>query len=189
MPQRGRDVVKARAAFAVGAATLALVAAGCGSDEPEVSATTQWAGDLCTAVDTWRDDISSVAASITSNPTRDGLEDAADEAKESTEALIDTLRGLGAPETESGEDAQAALDTLSDELESDLDEIEEATEDVSDVQGLIDAASQVSTAVSSITSSVSTAFGDLGALSDVGDELQDAFAEAEACDGVAPSGS
>ena len=188
MPQRGRDVVKARAAFAVGAASLALVAAGCGSDEPEVSATTQWAGDLCTAVDTWRDDISSVAACL-SNPTRDGLEDAADEAKESTEALIDTLRGLGAPDTESGEDAQAALDTLSDELESDLDEIEEATEDVSDVQGLLDAASQVSTAVSSITaSSVSTA-GDLGALSDVGDELQDAFAEAEACDGVAPSGS
>jgi hypothetical protein len=170
-------------------ATLALVAAGCGSDEPETSATTEWAGDLCTAVDTWRDDISSVAASVTSNPTREGLEDAANEAKESTETLIDTLRDLGAPETESGEEAQAAVEDLSDELESDLDAIDDALDDVSSVQGLLDAASQVSAAVSSITSAVSTAFGDLGALADVGGELQDAFAEAEACDGVAPSGS
>ena len=38
-------------------AALALVAAGCGSDSG-TSATTQWADDLCTAVDTWRDDIS-----------------------------------------------------------------------------------------------------------------------------------
>ena len=175
--------------FAGTVAALALVAAGCGSDEPDVSPTTQWAGDLCTAVDTWRDDVSSVAASLTSNPTREGLEDAADEAVESTETLIETLRGLGAPETESGDEASDAMSELSDELESDLDTIEEAIADISGVQGLLDAVSQVSAAVSSITTAVSSAFGDLGALANVGDELRDAFTEAEACDGVAPSGS
>ena len=58
-------------------AGIARVAAGCGGDDESVSASTQWADDVCTAVNTWRSDIAATASSVTSNPTRAGLEQAA----------------------------------------------------------------------------------------------------------------
>ena len=42
-------------------AAIALVAAGCGGDDESVPAATQWAGDVCTAVNTWRSDIAATA--------------------------------------------------------------------------------------------------------------------------------
>ena len=55
-------------------AGIAVVAAGCGGNDDSESAATQWAGDVCTAVNTWRSDISTTANSVTSNPTRAGLQ-------------------------------------------------------------------------------------------------------------------
>ena len=66
------------AVILVACATLA--AAACGGDDNEVSASTQWAGDLCTAVNTWRNSIATTASQLTSNPTRAGLEQAAADA-------------------------------------------------------------------------------------------------------------
>ena len=94
-------------------AALALIAAGCGGDsEPEVSASTQWAGDLCTAVSTWKSSISTIASTLAGNPTKDGLESAASDAQDSTETLIDTVKGLGSPGTESGDQAKSTVESL-----------------------------------------------------------------------------
>lgn len=170
-------------------AGIALVAAGCGGDDESEPAATQWAGDVCTAVNTWRSDIATTANSVTSNPTRAGLEQAADEAKSTTETLVDTLKGLGAPDTESGDQARSALDTLSTGLQDDVDTIQKAVEDVSGVQGLLGAVSEVSAALANISSQLSDALDELGSLRDVDDQLQQAFTDAESCDGLLPSGS
>lgn len=174
---------------ALGAAlvsTLALVAAGCGSDEPEVSASTQWADDLCTAVDTWQSSIATIASTLAGNPTRDGLESAAGDAQDATETLVDTVRGLGSPDTESGEEAQSTVDSLADSLESEVDTIRNAVEDVSGVEGLLTAVSTVSGAVASMTSALTSSLDELQGLEDVDDELKQSFSEAESCDGVIP---
>jgi uncharacterized protein YoxC len=170
-------------------AGIALVAAGCGGDDTSVSASTQWAGDVCTAVNTWRSDISSTASSLTSNPTRAGLEQAAEDAKSTTETLVDTLKGLGSPDTEAGEQARSAVDTLSTDLQRDVDTIQKAVDDASGVQGLLGAVSAVSAAVASISQQLSAAMDQLGSLRDVDDQLRQAFTDAESCDGLLPSGS
>jgi hypothetical protein len=170
-------------------AGIALVAAGCGGDDKSVSASTQWAGDVCTAVNTWRNDISSTASSLTSNPTRAGVEQAAEDAKSTTETLVDTLKGLGSPDTEAGEQARSAVDTLSTDLQSDVDTIQKAVDDASGVQGLLGAVSVVSAAVANISQQLSAAMDQLGSLRDVDDQLRQSFADAESCDGLLPSGS
>jgi hypothetical protein len=170
-------------------AGVAFVAAGCGGDDESVPAATQWAGEVCTAVNTWRSDIAATASSVTSNPTRAGLETAADDAKSTTETLVDTQKGLGAPDTESGDEARSALDTLSTGLQGDVDAIQQAVQSVSGVQGLLAAVSSVSATLASISSQLSDALDQLGSLRDVDDQLRQAFTDAESCDGLLPSGS
>ena len=167
---------------------IALVAAGGGGNDSEPAAT-QWAGDVCTAVNTWRSDISTTASSVTSNPTPAGLEQAAADAKSTTETLVDTLKGLGAPDTESGDQARSALDTLATGVQGDVDSIQKAVQDASGVQGLLGAVSEVSAALANISSQLSDALDELGSLRDVDAELRQAFADAESCDGLLGSGS
>jgi methyl-accepting chemotaxis protein len=163
----------------------ALAVTGCGGDD-EVSASTRWAGDLCTAVDTWRTSMTSTANELSGNPTREGLENAADDVKGATQTLVDTVQGLGNPDTESGEQAQEAIEALSTSIESDLETITEAVDGVTDVRSALQAATTVSATVSKITSDISDSLNDIEALGEVDDELQDSFAEAESCDGVIP---
>lgn len=168
--------------------TLALVAAGCGGDD-EVPAATQWAGDLCAAVTTLRDSITATAETLTENPTREGFESAAEDARSATETFIDTVRGLGAPETESGDEAQEAVESLADTLESDAARIEETLEDLSGAEGVLGAISSVATIVASMASTVSSSLDEVRSLGDVDNELEQAFRDAEACDDVVRSGS
>ena len=170
-------------------AGTALVAAGCGGNDSQVPASTQWASDLCTAVTTWRSDIASTAETLTSNPSRAGFEQAAEDAKKTTETLVDTVKGLGAPDTTAGEQARTTVDTLSTDLSTDVETIQNAVEDVSGVQSLLTAATTVSATVSKISDQVSSSLDELGSLRDVDDQLKQSFADAESCNGLLPSGS
>jgi hypothetical protein len=176
---------RARALGAALVAGLALAAAGCGGGN-ETSASTQWAGDLCTAVNTWRNSIAATASTLSSNPTREGFQQAANEAEATTRTLIDTVKGLGAPDTKSGDQARAAVDSLATSLQSDVDTIKGAVENVSDVQGLLAAVSTVSTTVANISTQLKSSLDDLAALRQSDDELKQSFEDAESCNGVVP---
>jgi hypothetical protein len=176
---------RARALGAALVAGASLAAAGCGGGN-DVPASTQWADGLCTAVNTWRDSIATTASTLTSNPTRAGLEQAAADAEATTTTLIDTVEGLGAPDTESGDQARAAVDSLATSLQSDVDTINGAVDNVSDVQGLLAAVSTVSGAVANISKELSSSLDDIGALRQADDELKQSFEDADSCDGVVP---
>ena len=180
-------MTRAFAPAAAVVAALALGAAGCGGDDqPEVSASTQWAGDLCTAVDTWKTQVSTIASTLAAGPTKDGLETAASDAQDATETLIDTVKGLGSPGTESGDQAKSTVESLADSLQADVDTIQKAVEDASGVQGLLTAVSTVSAAVASMTTELSSSLDALEGLENVDNELKQSFSEAESCNGVIP---
>ena len=83
--------------------TLAMVAAGCGGSKSETTPTEKWAGDLCSAVGTWRTSITSIASSVQTNGvTKDSLTNALERAKSDTKKLTDDLKGLGRPNTQAG---------------------------------------------------------------------------------------
>jgi inorganic triphosphatase YgiF len=168
------------AAFAVSA--LALVAAGCGGSDEESDPTAAWAAGFCSAVTSWTDALQDVTSQFrdTSNLSEDGLQSAAEDVRTATEQLVDDLRGLGAPETESGEEIRSSLDSLSNTLEAESGEIESTVEGISGITGLPSAISAVSTSLSAMGSAFAETLQTIES-ADVDGELQSALEESPEC--------
>jgi len=147
-------------ATAIASLALALVAAGCGgSDESSsTSPTEEWASSFCTAVTTWKDSLTSVTEQFSSpsSLTSEALTDAANDAKSSTETLVDDLKGLGAPDTEGGEAVRTSIDELSSTVESEVAKIESAAEGVSGLAELPSAITSITTSISAMSSALSS---------------------------------
>ena len=164
--------------------SLAGLAAGCGgsSSASEEDPTAAWASGFCSAVTTWTDDLKGVTSQFndTSNLSQDGLQSAADDVQSATQELVDDLKGLGAPDTDSGEEVRSSIDSLSTTLETETSGIQEA---VGAVSGIID----IPGAITSITTSLSamgTAFSStLQTIddADVSGELQAALEDSPEC--------
>jgi hypothetical protein len=170
-------------------AVALVLAAGCGgSDDSDTSATDQWADDLCSAITTWTGAISSATQELKSNPSKDGLQSAADEAKSATETFSDDLKGLGKPDTEAGQQAKDELDQLSSELSDEAQKLEAATQDVSGVSGLASAVTSVTGTLTTMGSQLSSAFSDLQSL-DAKGELESALEQSSSCQSLTGSGS
>jgi hypothetical protein len=182
-----------RRSLAIGFALLLLVAAaaaGCGGDgdsssdeSSNATAASDWADSVCTALSDWQDELQQIGSSITDDPSsisRDTLEQAATDASDATDNLLETLRDIGAPDTESGQEAEQLIDTLADDLQQDLDDAEAAVEEASGFTGIISAIGEVTTAFTSAGSAIASTFDDLRAL-DADDELRQALEDNETC--------
>jgi hypothetical protein len=175
---------RVRRSFALSFLVLAVaaVAVGCGGSDDdttattEVSATAEWADGLCSAISTWKAELESIATQFTdpSSLTEDVLRSAADEAKEATDMFRDDLDGLGTPDTESGEDIKAAVDQLSTIVQTEVDTIETAVGDVSNL-------ADVATTVTAATASIETMNA---ALSSTITTIEDADAQGEITDAI-----
>jgi len=97
------------------------------------------------------------------------------------------LRGLDRPETDAGQEAQAAVDDLADEVETARSTIDDAVDDASGA-GLLQAASTIATALSTLQTEVSSTLDRVEGL-DGGQELKDAFESNDSCDELRQDGS
>ncbi len=160
---------------------VGVLAAGCGSDEPEASSTTDWADGVCTAINTWTDSIKSAADPIKSGDiSEDSLQSAADDVKSATDTLESDLEGLGKPDTEAGQQAKDSLDQLSSDLSTETDTIESAVEDVSGLSDIAGAVTTVSTTLATMQTQITSAYTSLTQL-DAKGELKSAFQDASSC--------
>jgi hypothetical protein len=166
---------------------LALLAAGCGGDDGGGgSSATDWANDLCSAITEWTESVQTTSNSLKSGSlSEDSLREAADEFKSATEEFVDDVRGLGAPDTEAGEDAEEEIDKLADSVEDNVAEIEDAVEGG---EGLAATVSAVTAALSAMGQQLASTFTALEQV-DAGSELEDAFRDAESCDELQNEGS
>jgi hypothetical protein len=156
----------------------ALLAAGCGgSDE---SATTKWFNSVCSAVTTWQDSITQAGQSLRNNPSKEGLESAFTDAKDATTSLSDDLKSAGTPDTESGEQARQALDTLGTQLDDGVAKMQDSVDGVSTVNQALTAVSAVSGTLATMGTQIQTTVDDVRTL-DAQGELQQAFNEADSC--------
>ena len=179
-----------RRLLALSVLTVAL-AAGCGGDDggDGGSATADWANDVCEAVSTWSESVRTTAESLRSGtPTPDGLKDAVDEFRDSTQTLVDDLKGLGKPDTEAGDEAKEALDKLADDVDENVQKLEDAADDASGVEGIVAAATTISTTLATMGQQLSSTFSELEGL-DASGELEDAFRDADSCDEISGEGS
>ena len=173
--------VTARRAAALGA--VVLLAAGCGgSDESSVEG---WANGVCEASNDWRESLSDAAEELRAGPTtRDDLEAAGEDISEATEEFAEELRDLGRPETETGQEAQEILDRLSASIEQNKATLESEIAGASGLQGAVDAATAVASALTVMGAQLQSTFEQLQQLEPTG-ELSEAFESSEACDELA----
>jgi hypothetical protein len=178
-----------RALLVVPVLAAAIFAAGCGgggSGSSSGSSTTSagdWASSVCEAFTTWTTAITSAGQSIKDNPTEDGLRSAGEDIKSATQTLSDGLKGLGRPDTESGQQAKDVVDRLAAKLDANQQKIETAIDDASGASGVLTAVSTVRATLATMASDIGTTFQQLDQI-DAQGELTDAFEQSNACAGL-----
>lgn len=162
-----------------------LLAAGCGSSKNAATTTTMstvdWMNGVCTAASTYRTSVTDAAKSFTSSPSKASLQDAADQVKSATDTFASTTKALGKPNTSSGQQAKATLDTLTAGLNKDASTVEDAAG-----KGLIAGLPVITATLTTAKTQVTTAFNELKGLDPKG-ELGDAFSQAASCTALTSS--
>jgi len=167
---------------------LALVQVGCGGDENESSgaSTEEWAEGYCAAIVDWLGELGQATGELRDfrSLSQEAFDQAGSDIRSATEDLTAELRGLGAPDTDFGEEARQAVDTFATSAEADLADIEQAVEDVFGGTSIPDAIVSVTASLTSINKAYTTMFESLGEI-DPEKELRAALKDAESCDDLA----
>jgi hypothetical protein len=174
-----------RVALLCAASTAVLVLAGCGGGEP--SAEERWAGDVCSAVATWKTEMGTIVSETADAITRPAqarlaLESAFDDGKQATEDLVSDLESLTPPDTPEGQQAKQELDAFATSLQSTLDEAQEALSGLSEASSLADVTSSLSGLGADFQATLDSGRKLVTSLESVGGAIKDGFEDAESCD-------
>jgi hypothetical protein len=168
-------------------AALALVATGCGGSNDSSSTTTasptdEWATGFCTAVTSWTDSIQSVTSNLTdpSSLSKDGLQSAADDVKSATNDFVDNVKGLGAPDTPSGQEVKSSIDDLATTLDTQSSDIQSTVQGVSGLTSLPGALASITTSLTAMGTAFSSTLTKIQN-NDAKGELQSALQDSPAC--------
>ncbi len=168
-----------------------LLAAGCGSSSKSSSSGTvppeDWANNVCSAITTWTSSVRQTGNDLQGgNVNASSLNKAVNEFESSTKQLSQDLKGLGRPDTDSGKKAQASVENLANEIQTDADKIKSEIKNASGVAGFQKALTSVAATLQQMGSQVTTTFSDLGNL-DAKGELESAFKKADKCSSLVKS--
>ena len=175
-----------------GAAILLVVATACGGDKSSSGTTTsastatsaeQWSTDVCTAITSWKQNVSKAAKSIVSNPSKEQVTLAIEHTRQWTQALAQKLHEVGPPGTSPGNQARQTLTTLVGQLRERSDKIQTALGYVSGAKGSVEAVSTASTTLVTMRDEVKTAGEKLRALPK--GELKQALSTTPSCQHLA----
>ena len=122
-------------------ATLAFAAAGCGGGSDSSSSGTDpeaWAADVCGALSTWTNDLRTKSQSLSSDlqssselkQVKSKLVTFLDDAKASTQKMVDDVKAAGPPEGKDGTTVQEDLESGLSEARDALDNAESKAEDL-----------------------------------------------------------
>lgn len=176
------------ALWLAGVTCTAALAAGCGGGGSNDAGTTtngeepvvEWANGFCTAVTSWKDQLTKIGQDVVSSPSRDGLEHAVDGVKDANKKLSDDLSDLGRPDTPSGQKVQDSVHALSSTIDTQGQKIDDAVSSASGVSGLLSAGATVSSSLSAMYAALSSTFQALDN-ADVKGEMKTAFDQANSC--------
>jgi len=167
------------AALSLGCA-LAL-AAGCGGEESGAGA---WVGGVCSSVQEWRENVTSLAVDAqVEGLSPETVMTAIEGGVEATERLRDQLDDLGAPDTEAGDEIEQALDDLADNAVETAEEARERAEGLPEDQSvpeLIQSLMSIAQDLQAIVGEAQATFTELQEL-EPGQELEEAFESSEDC--------
>ena len=161
-------------------AVLSAAASGCGGDDQ--SGAEQWADSVCTDLNTWADSMTTTITGVMSQGlgvTSSDLRAAANQASSATTRLVDGLREIGPPDTESGQAAQQQLQQLGDSLEQHATKARDLVEGGSGSgAGLVATARSVLVEIGAAADEVK---GALTSLQQAGEDLRSGIQASDAC--------
>jgi methyl-accepting chemotaxis protein len=162
---------------------FAVAVAGCGGSDDE-SGAQQWADGFCTSLTSWTDSLQQIGSSLTdtSSLSVDSVTQAVDDAVSATEELVGEVKDLGPPDTESGQEAQDAIEGLANELDDSVQTLSDEFGDGSQsLTQMLSKISDVTGTLATMASDVRSTFQQLGDI-DAKGELSDAIEQSDSCD-------
>jgi len=165
-------------------AACALLAAGCSGDDSssdDTTPTTEWANGLCTSITTWKTEITTIVNSLRGgNLSKDSLAAAADDADVATRNFTSSLKSLGRPDTEAGQQAQDSVNELTTQIDDDMQKIQDTVSNASGVAGVLAAVPTITTTIQTAGNQVADTISGFQEL-DAKGELESAFKDADDC--------
>ena len=160
---------------------LSVAAAGCGGDD--TSSAEQWADQVCTDLNTWADSITTTITGVMSQGlgvTKSDLSAAANQASSATSRLVDDLKAIGPPDTESGQQAQQDVQQLGDSLEQHANKARDLVQSgsTSGGAGLVTTAQSVLVEIGAAADQVKSA---LTSVQRAGEDIRDGVQSSDAC--------
>jgi hypothetical protein len=125
---------------AAAAAAIALTLSGCGGSE---GASEKWANDVCGTVVDWRDHVQDQVDQFRQDPNLANVSATIQDVVQSTTNMVSDLKGIGAPDTPSGDAAKKQVDAFADSISSRATNVQSAVS-----SGGLGAADEVSTEIS-----------------------------------------
>ena len=182
MTMRTRALPRRSIVLGALAVSAMVVLAACDDGE---TASEKWAGDVCGAVATWEESISTIATDFSDGISRDVVSEKVAEAGDATKELVDQLKDAGAPGTEAGDEARSAIEQLADDVESTVDTIKGEVEALpgSGVEGLATGVAEIRTELTELVAEGRTTLDQIRQL-DPADELMEAIESNETCQGL-----
>ena len=167
-----------RIAAVLAALAVAASAAGCGGNDSN-DATQQWADSVCTDLNTWVTSLQSAVKGVTDkglSVQKSDVQTAADQAKTATDDLVNSLKSLGAPDTQAAQQAKSDLDDLGKELQQQVETVQQA---VASNGSTLQLAQTVASAASASAAAAKSTYESIQSI-DTG-ELKSAFEDSDAC--------
>jgi hypothetical protein len=164
-------------------ASLALVASGCGGDDSSAASADEWAEEFCTTVQTWMDELERIGEDLgdASSLSADTIREAGEEADTATDDFVQSLRDLGAPETDSGNAVEEELEELADTVEAEREEIREIVDEAEGLGGVAEALGTIGNSIGAMGTALQQTLETLDD-ADASGELETALENAESCD-------
>jgi membrane protein implicated in regulation of membrane protease activity len=166
----------------VGSLALAIVTAfllvGCGGSSENASES--YANDVCSSFNTWVTSLEETTTTLKDQGlsiSKDDIRTALDDAGAATDLLVTNVKDAGPPESEDGDKAKSELQTLTNQLEHQIDVVKDAVASGGSTLSLV---STVTTAISTAASDVQATLNELDNLDPAG-ELSDAFKNSDDC--------
>jgi hypothetical protein len=170
----------------VATAVIVVTAAACGGSSGSKAAGTttptesqSFANLVCSSLVTWKQDVTKAVNSVKESPSKETITLAATKGRDSTATLVNELKSLDVPNTESSKEAKTTLTTLEDQLEQGASKIKETAGKMTGLKGSVEAVSIISTTLVTMRDQVKAAGEKLRTLPK--GELKDAFTTSQTC--------
>jgi gas vesicle protein len=157
-----------------------VVAAGCGGSEESPQA--KWAREFCGALSDWKDSLTTIGTDFGGGISKEVVSQKLDDAEQATNDLVDELKQIGAPETESGDEAKAELDQFAEDAQSSVSTVRDQAQSLADASAteFLAGVSAIAREISTLLDSARSTLEQVQELDPQG-ELSDAIQDYDTC--------